>query len=181
MVSPSSTTLMRSTPCVAGCCGPMFRGSGSPCSGSSPSGRGPASGAAVPQDESGEYSNVCVLTLMALEPALEPVVVELVRLDALVGEVLAQREVVVGLGHQQALELAGLAAVAEEHDAEHVEALALAVLRARPEIRHRVDARRHARQAREQAQAVVVRDREQLPPDLEARLGRVAVDGGDEG
>src|SRR5689334_13437260 len=221
-VSPSSSSTSRSTPCVAGCCGPMLISMCSPSSSGSTAGgalngtRFPASSVASgtrcgrpcasrPVVES-STSTVRVFVAMLLSHLLaraQPLTLlerELVirlqhgqllhrvlglgiqreDLPELLGaaepsterEVLPQREAfLVLLPHQDAAQIR----MAVEADAEHVVALALhpiGTLVDRPDARH--DERLPLEEQRLQPQEAAVRQRAQMPDDLD-RPVHVAV------
>src|SRR5215210_2403556 len=161
-ISPSSVVSSRSTPCVAGWCGPMLMVSSSSCS-------SPIGSIVTERSRSryGTLSGSVMLPGWSVIPARELRLVEGVdhRLAAH-REVAPLRVALVVLRHQDAAHVG----VAVEDHAEHVVHLALLEVGRRVEV----DDGRHMRvvhtNARAHVEAVRALHREQLVVDAEARL-----------
>src|SRR3982751_4323511 len=168
--SPSTSSTMRTVPCMAGCDGPMFRGTGSV-------GRSgaPRSSASWKPRTTRRVSVVKLLpvslmtiplfTLLGMGAAHE-------RLPLLLGVVLAQR-VPDELGvHENPAQVR----VALEAHTVKVVRLALVPVRALPDGAERVDRRIALGATAVQAHAVLEADRVKMEDDVEARLGAEPVD-----
>src|ERR1039457_5001278 len=152
MVSPSSSSARRSTPCVEGCCGPMFRLML----------RGFAPLAATAAD-----SGIGVATVsLTFVPVSNPV--------ARYAVILAQRMPFPIVGQHDAPQTR---MVAEPH-AKQVERFPFEPVRAAPDFGHGVDLRIAARQAALQAQPLVPVERVQMIHHFKARLRRIPVHAG---
>ena len=197
--SPSSSSTRRSTPCVLGCCGPMFSSmvSSSSCTtsmaslpGSTPSMRRPRSNASDcssrvgrPGPPGGGRTAISACPRHVARPlrgGQRPL--EVVREGDRLAEahvVLAQRVAHPVLGKEDAVQVV----VAGELDAEEVEGLALVPVHAREDALGGGDAGRVLGHLHDQPAVVVVLQRAQLVDDVVARRGRLAVgpvDRGDE-
>src|ERR1022692_2639711 len=184
MVSPSNSSSRRSTPCVEGCCGPMFRdrlrGFAPEASTAADSGMGvatvsltfvPASNPiardALPISSTAADSGMGVATVsLTFVPASNPIARDAV--------ILAQRMPFPIVRQHDA---AQIRMVPEPH-AEQIECFPLELVRAAPHFRHGIDLRIAARQAALQAQPLVPVERVQMINDFEARLGRIQVHAG---
>src|SRR3954451_10962234 len=138
--SPSSVTSRRSTPCVAGWCGPMLsvKSSVSGCSSVPDSGASGWSSRSIVIERSRSRYGTLVGSGVLVIPARLLVLVEGEdhRLAAL-REVAPLGVALVVLRHEDPAHVG----MALEHDAEHVEDLALGEVRARPEVGDRGHAR----------------------------------------
>src|SRR3954454_4925709 len=164
--SPSSVVGRRSTPWVAGWCGPMLSVNSSSWSSSSAPIR-----SIVTERSRSRYGTP--VGSMSVIPARVLVLVEGEQ-DGLAAhrEVAPLRVAGVVLRHQDAAHVR----VAVEDDAEHVVDLALLVVGGGEEVDHRRQARLVAAQARPHVEAVAALHRDQLVVDAEAGLGRQIVD-----
>src|ERR1039457_5958191 len=152
MVSPSNSSSRRSTPCVEGCCGPMFRDRL----------RGFA-----PETSTAADSGMGVATVsLTFVPASNTI--------ARYAVILAQR---VPFPIVRQHDTAQIRMVPEPH-AEQIECFPLEPVRAAPHFRHGIDLRIPPRQAALQAQPLVPGERGQMINDFEARLGPVQVHAG---
>src|ERR1017187_6473696 len=153
MVSPSSSSSRRSTPCVEGCCGPMFRLML----------RGFAPLAATAAD-----SGIGVATVsLTFVPASNPI--------ARYAVILAQR---MPFPIVRQHDTPQIRMVPEAH-AEQIERFPLEPVRAAPHFRHGIDLRIAARQAALQAQPLIPVERVQMIHHLESRLRGIPVHAGD--
>src|ERR1019366_5482598 len=153
MVSPSNSSSRRSTPCVEGCCGPMFRdrlrGFALMASSATPSGM------------------VGVTVSLTFVPVSNPVARDAV--------ILAQRMPFPIVRQHDAAQIR----MVPEPDAEQIERFPLEPVRAAPHFRHGIDLRIAARQAALQAQPLIPVERVHMIHHLESRLRGISVHAGD--
>src|SRR5215471_9672567 len=171
MRSPSTSSTIRTVPCMAGCDGPMFSGTGSVGRSGAPRSSASWKPRTIWRRVSAISSVVLMLgssfTLLGLGPAHE-------RLPLLLRVILAQR-VPDELGiHQDTAQVR----VALEADAVKVVRLALEPVRPLPDAAQRVDRRVVLGAAAVEANAVLEADRIDVQHDVEARLRRETIDAG---
>src|ERR1035441_1388293 len=151
MVSPSSSSCRRSTPCVEGCCGPMFRVR--------------LRGFALTASSGSGMTGVTVS--LTFVPASNPI--------ARYAVILAQR---MPFPIVRQHDTPQIRMVPEAH-AEQIERFPLEPVRAAPHFRHGIDLRIAARQAALQAQPLIPVERVQMIHHLESRLRGIPVHAGD--